>query len=213
MNTTGEPIVLAECTLLASRLFLAMVELVFDFINDFHHTPSWEGYIYLIRKRIVYMIEAMQARKNCVLYLPGYIRKIRETGNILLSEVRDIYTRLVQIMFPCAQACTTGSFIVMDSVIYLAFLCEIQGDHLLIMLQSDKELQELRQGRATCREMLSHAIKRTRRVHFMWAHNGLEYTVLHDDAESRKRKFSTCEDESASFPLRKKGNVKRARFA
>jgi hypothetical protein len=145
MNTTDEPIVLerrcrrTECTSLASRLFLAMVELVFDFIYDFYHAPYWVGYIYVIRKRIRDLIEAMQARKNYILYLPGFIRTIRETGNILLSEFRDIYTKMVQIMFPCAHACTTGSFIVMDRVIYLAFVYEIQGDHLLIMLQSDKK--------------------------------------------------------------------------
>ena len=209
MNTTGEHIVLQrQCrrtgyTLLAIRLFLAMVELVFDFIKDFCHANYWLGYQDIIRGRIEDLIEAMQARKNYNLKLPGFIRTIRETGNILLSEFRDIYTILVKIMFPCAHACTAGSFIVRNRVIYLAFVYEIQGDHLLIMLQSDKGLQELRLG-ATCGEMLSHAIERTRRVHFRWAHNGLKYTVLHEDAEwSRKRKFSTYEGN----PLRKKQYV------
>ncbi len=206
MNTTDEPIVLEECrrtnrNTLYRRMFNAMVTLVFDFIHNFYHASYWIGFNYPMRNAD--LIKAMQARKNYILNLPGFIRKTRETGNMLLSEFRDIYTKMVQIMFPCAHACTTGSFIVMDHVIYLAFVYEIQGDHLLIMLQSDRGLQELRQG-ATCGEMLSHAIFYTRRVHFMWAHNGLQYTVLHEDAEwSRKRKFSTYEGN----PLRKKQYV------
>jgi hypothetical protein len=208
MTTNGNSLVLESCyqssrNTLSNRLLCAIgkktIKLIYSVYSKFHLT--WYDYAFAGRG----LVRELSDKNNYVLCFPGLIRKTKFT----LHDLKNFYASLLKTIFPHVSTCHDSAiFIQMDSVKYLTFNYDIQGERMMIMLHTDK-FQDL--GDQPLREeIISLAIHRTKRVVFKWVSNGLAYTVLHDNIRDQpflKRKFEQA------APLRKGFlTLKRARY-